>query len=176
MKKSLAIAGLLLGLVVIFGGGEGIVENEMLPVSIIITAAGLALTVYSSRHIRKQFNLNLKLSRPAIILIVVHVAIAGGLIAGLLHAGSELYDRGKSQERIINLQFSMGELTQEQVEADQYLKARVRSALSEAKRSQKLGILLFCLASLPLLSMGLGIWQAIRSKTKGVEQSHGQVF
>jgi len=174
MKRILAIAGLLLGLVVIFGGGEGIVENEILPVFIIITAAGLALTIYSARQINEQFNLNLKLSRPALVLIEVHVAIAGGLIAGLLYAGSELYDRGKSQERMINLQVSMGEPSQEEIEADQYLNARVRSAPSEAKRSQKLGLFLFSLASLPLLSMCIGIWQATRPKTKGVEQSHGE--
>ncbi|MDD5705530.1 MAG: hypothetical protein PHR35_06360 [Kiritimatiellae bacterium] len=170
MKKILAIAGVLLGLVAILGGGEGIVENEMLPVSIIISAVGLALTVYSAWQVRRQINLNFKLGTSALVLIVAHFAIAGGLIVGLLYVGAELYDRSKSQARIINLQFSMAALKHDHIEADQHLKARVRSALCEAKRSQMLGTFLFTLASLPLISMSIGIWQATRMKTKAAQQ------
>jgi hypothetical protein len=158
VKSILAVLGLVFGLGLLAGAAEGFYEGENPDLSLFCAVSGVALVGYCVVQMRRLFTFSWNLSRRDTVFILLQCLISLILTIGLLYVGSDLYVGGNSRERMLVLNSFMGQISGEGTPADPYAAARMRTALARAAHMQKQGLILLCLAPLPLVFPALAVW------------------
>lgn len=168
-KRIIAIVGILGGTYLAVMGLITMITEEFIPQVVLGFGAGALITtlsVFLARRVFVSWSEVVAWLRPLRVLlaprVLAHIVVAGVLVAGLLSAGSELCSDGQTKENIIELRISMGSIDVDAVNADRFLRARLRSDLMEAKRLQRQGRFLFGLAILPLVTLVMTLWGPVK--------------